>query len=377
MTSVMNTNDDPTVAAAPAKKNPWFEFQARVRGLTHMSPPDAMRLCSALKAKKGYDEWADKEIVKFAFDWVKTAGAETESTANGGAGTGTTGLSTEEITRLEARAAKFGTATAAATEALKKEKKAPAKKKVEEDPAPAAAVTEAEPPKEKKPAAPRKKKETSPSPPAPAPAPADTAAAMKFAAEAQARADVAVTAYEEAMTKMAKATAAVEDAEIKLAEAKVCAQMAAEEVAAKMAEATSLRAAAAEAAAAAAKKAHLAAAAPLTATPSVIEHVEVAPVAVAIAETPDRRGKKAKIPKHIKNLVWNKYIGADNATGKCICCRQATISNTSFDCGHVIAEANGGDMNINNLRPICRDCNAGMGTRSMNDFTSEFFGWTV
>ena len=102
------------------------------------------------------------------------------------------------------------------------------------------------------------------------------------------------------------------------------------------------------------------------------------PAVVAVSAPPvAERRPKAKIPKHIKNLVWNKYIGADNATAKCLCCRQATISNTSFDCGHVIAEANGGDMNINNLRPICRDCNAGMGTRSMNDFTTEFFGWTV
>ena len=87
--------------------------------------------------------------------------------------------------------------------------------------------------------------------------------------------------------------------------------------------------------------------------------------------------KRKKIPKQIKTLVWNKYIGSDVAEAPCVSCRTAKISNRSFHCGHVIAESKGGDMTINNLRPICADCNGSMGTRSMNEFTKEFFGWTV
>lgn len=87
--------------------------------------------------------------------------------------------------------------------------------------------------------------------------------------------------------------------------------------------------------------------------------------------------RRKKIPKQIKTLVWNKYIGSDVAEAPCVSCRTAKISNRSFHCGHVIAESKGGDMNINNLRPICADCNGSMGTRSMNEFTKEFFGWTV
>ena len=87
--------------------------------------------------------------------------------------------------------------------------------------------------------------------------------------------------------------------------------------------------------------------------------------------------KRKAIPKHIKTLVWNKYIGADIASADCVSCRTVKISNRSFHCGHVIADSKGGDMTINNLRPICDACNGSMGTKSMNEFTKEFFGWTV
>jgi ankyrin repeat protein len=87
--------------------------------------------------------------------------------------------------------------------------------------------------------------------------------------------------------------------------------------------------------------------------------------------------RRKKIPKRIRTLVWNKYVGEDTPRAKCFCCRDTTISFSAFDCGHVIAESKGGDMTINNLRPVCHECNLSMGTRSMNDFTSEFFGWTV
>jgi hypothetical protein len=87
--------------------------------------------------------------------------------------------------------------------------------------------------------------------------------------------------------------------------------------------------------------------------------------------------KKKSIPKHVKTLVWNKYIGSDKAKALCMSCKQEEIGIRSFHCGHVIAEARGGDMTINNLRPICAACNGSMGTMSMNEFTSQFFGWSI
>ena len=34
-----------------------------------------------------------------------------------------------------------------------------------------------------------------------------------------------------------------------------------------------------------------------------------------------------------------------------------------FDCGHNIPESKGGPTNVENLIPICRNCNLGMGNR--------------
>jgi hypothetical protein len=94
------------------------------------------------------------------------------------------------------------------------------------------------------------------------------------------------------------------------------------------------------------------------------------------SSTPAHERRK-QIPKHVKTLVWNKYVGEEAATAVCTCCRATQISVRNFHCGHVISEAAGGNVTLNNLRPICAACNASMGTRSMNEFTSEFFGWAL
>ena len=87
--------------------------------------------------------------------------------------------------------------------------------------------------------------------------------------------------------------------------------------------------------------------------------------------------RKKNIPKHIKTMVWNVHVGVDKLETKCFSCRAEKIDARHFQCGHVIAEAKGGDLNIKNLRPICQPCNASMGTQSMNEFTQEYFGWNV
>ena len=86
----------------------------------------------------------------------------------------------------------------------------------------------------------------------------------------------------------------------------------------------------------------------------------------------DKTYKKKSIPKKIKELVWNNHIGHDIATFMCICCEKTPIKNTEFHCGHVLAEANGGTLDITNLRPICAGCNLSMGTQNMDDFKKAF-----
>lgn len=79
--------------------------------------------------------------------------------------------------------------------------------------------------------------------------------------------------------------------------------------------------------------------------------------------------KKKSIPKAIKIQVWNKYIGEEIGKHKCLCCKTRDITQASFHCGHVIAEANGGETTVDNMRPICELCNKSMGTLNMLDFS--------
>ena len=83
--------------------------------------------------------------------------------------------------------------------------------------------------------------------------------------------------------------------------------------------------------------------------------------------------KKKTIPKVLKDSVWITYIGKDVGVTLCPCCNTHEITQLSFDCGHVIAEALGGKTTLENLRPICSKCNKSMRTMHMDEFKSQFF----
>lgn len=74
-----------------------------------------------------------------------------------------------------------------------------------------------------------------------------------------------------------------------------------------------------------------------------------------------KKKRKETIPKALREQVWIKYIGTKFAS-KCYvswCKNQITCFN--FDCGHNIPESKGGKLILDNLRPICRNCNISMG----------------
>ena len=78
--------------------------------------------------------------------------------------------------------------------------------------------------------------------------------------------------------------------------------------------------------------------------------------------------KKKPISSTIKRLVWNSHIGEEIGKAKCLCCKITDITQLSFNCGHIIAESNGGELIVSNLKPICQNCNSSMGTKDMNEF---------
>jgi hypothetical protein len=82
--------------------------------------------------------------------------------------------------------------------------------------------------------------------------------------------------------------------------------------------------------------------------------------------------KKNKIKPRVKQACWERFVGASTTT-KCFCCRVTEITFTNFNCGHIVAHANGGTPNLDNLRPICAPCNGAMGRTNMRDFAKEHF----
>ena len=85
-----------------------------------------------------------------------------------------------------------------------------------------------------------------------------------------------------------------------------------------------------------------------------------------------KKEKKKTIPKTLKNDVWDKYIGKTKGVGPCTCCSKE-IEQRSFHCGHVKSEYNGGNTNIENLRPLCSICNTSMSTQNLFEFKNEYY----
>jgi 5-methylcytosine-specific restriction endonuclease McrA len=82
----------------------------------------------------------------------------------------------------------------------------------------------------------------------------------------------------------------------------------------------------------------------------------------------NNKKKKKPISATIKRLVWNTNIGEQIGKAKCMCCNVTDMTQMSFNCGHIIAESNGGETIVSNLKPICQNCNSSMGTKNMEEF---------
>ena len=83
--------------------------------------------------------------------------------------------------------------------------------------------------------------------------------------------------------------------------------------------------------------------------------------------------KKKKIPKKVKNDSWDLYVGKNVANTKCICCRTSEINAKDFVAGHIISEYNGGQVVVDNLLPICQQCNSSMGVTNMEDYITAHY----
>lgn len=83
--------------------------------------------------------------------------------------------------------------------------------------------------------------------------------------------------------------------------------------------------------------------------------------------------KRASIPQAVREQTWNKWCKQVYFKRKCYVkwCKNI-ITPFTFQAGHVISNAKGGDTNVNNLRPICTACNLGMGTMCMREWSRKY-----
>ena len=80
--------------------------------------------------------------------------------------------------------------------------------------------------------------------------------------------------------------------------------------------------------------------------------------------------RKHKLPQIVRQDVWETYIG--NAyKAKCFCCETRDITPFYFECGHIVAEINGGKNATCNLLPTCAQCNRSMGKNNYFVFKSK------
>jgi hypothetical protein len=89
--------------------------------------------------------------------------------------------------------------------------------------------------------------------------------------------------------------------------------------------------------------------------------------------------KKEVFTDWFKNSIWRKINGS---LEKCMCpvCSLNVISNESFSAGHILPESKGGMMCIENIMPICPECNSQMGSRHLYWFAWHYYGkvmWPV
>lgn len=87
----------------------------------------------------------------------------------------------------------------------------------------------------------------------------------------------------------------------------------------------------------------------------------------------ESKPRSRKVPPQLRRLVWETYmIDSKSAYGPCTVCSNE-IHILSFECGHVISHANGGELTLENLRPVCGSCNKSMGKMDLWEYKERYF----
>lgn len=80
---------------------------------------------------------------------------------------------------------------------------------------------------------------------------------------------------------------------------------------------------------------------------------------------------REKISEAMRNRIWEEYLDGKAYVAKCWCCRRKDISRKEYHAGHIVAVVHGGTNVIQNLRPICADCNLDMKETNMFQYMRD------
>lgn len=82
---------------------------------------------------------------------------------------------------------------------------------------------------------------------------------------------------------------------------------------------------------------------------------------------------KKRLRPWFRDDIWLHYNASLKET-KCPCCEIRIISREVFSAGHIQAESRGGVSSIENIIPICDECNGRMGSTHMYWFAWDTYG---
>jgi hypothetical protein len=77
----------------------------------------------------------------------------------------------------------------------------------------------------------------------------------------------------------------------------------------------------------------------------------------------------------LKRELWLKYNG-NVAEASCYCCGLVVLYMNTFYAGRVISKHNGGNSDIDNLRPVCKNCNSSRYT-NMDKYAIKYYSSTT
>ena len=80
----------------------------------------------------------------------------------------------------------------------------------------------------------------------------------------------------------------------------------------------------------------------------------------------------AKVPQSIRKQSWHQNIGVSVGSAKCICCNINVISQLNFEAGHIQPKSKGGPNTLDNLLPICGECNRSMSDTPMDEYIKAY-----